>query len=269
MVLDIAKESIKYASLEIRASKVAYLDVGSGQNVLLVPGWSLSPRIYSESARRLACMGFRVVVPEMYGSSARLDLNGGIQGMAEMVAEFAQGVFGADDYFVVGHSLGGAIAIALSVFNPEKVSKLVLVNSTGDPTWIDRHGNQSLLSKRSLNDWTGAFLIDLKRTHDRNKYVPQVVVESIGEFVRNPGRVIRCALMGRGVDMRPEIAKLAVADLPILAIWTKDDVVVPRESFLGLAKGLGASMVELEGSHGWIFTSAEQFALLVGEFLLA
>ena len=268
MVLDVARESIKFATIEVRGARVPFLEVGVGENVLLVPGWSLSPRIYAESARRLACLGFRIVVPELYGSSAKVDLGGGVEALAELVSEFARGVFGVEKFHLVGHSLGGAISMALGASNPESISKLVLVNSIGDPSWIDRSGSPSYLAKRSLNDWAGAFIVDMKRTRERNRYVPQVVIESLSEFGRNPGRVIRCALMARGVDMRPEIAKLAGAGLPILVLWTKDDVVVPRESFLGLAEGLGASRVELEGSHGWIFTSSEQFSALVGEFLL-
>ena len=53
-----------------------------------------------------------------------------------------------------------------------------------------------------------------------------------------------------------------------MAIWTRDDVVIPRESFVSLADQLGASTLELPGSHGWIFTSAEEFAAVVGDFLL-
>ncbi len=268
MALELPALNLRAASIEVEGTRVGYAEAGEGREMLLVPGWSLPPRIYAQSVARLAARGFRVVLPEIYGSRARFDLSGGICTAAGLLSSFASRVFQGRSYHLVGHSLGGGFAICLAAQSPQEISRLVLVSSIGDPTWTDRGGRPSRLSRRPLQDWAGAFVADMAKTRERGRNVPRVIVESLGEMGRNPGRVLQCAMLARRADLRPELAKIAAAEIRSLAIWTRDDVVIPRESFLSLAEHLGASTLELPGSHGWIFTSSEEFANVVGDFLL-
>lgn len=267
MALDSSKENLQSRSIQAGASNICYLDVGEGRNVLLLPGWSLSPRIYQASAVRLAAMGFRVVVPEVYGLDSQVELSRALDGVVDHVSDFASAVFEGDSFSVIGHSLGGAISILLVASGHHDVEKLVLVNSIGDPTWQDKNGTSSTMSKRPLNDWVGAFMLDFARTRNKNKFALRLAYGSLMEFTRNPGKVVRYALIAKSADVRAEMKAIADSQLRVLVIWTKNDFVIPRESFEGLANLLHASRVELDGSHGWIFTSSEQFASLVGQFL--
>ena len=268
MALELPALNFRASYIDVEGTRVGFAETGQGRELLLVPGWSLPPRIYADSAARLAARGFRVVIPEIYGSRARLDLSGGICTAAGMLAAFASAVFQGRSYDLVGHSLGGGFSICLTAAQPELVRRLVLVSSVGDPTWTDRSGHPSRMSRRPLQDWAGAFVTDMRKTRERGRNVPRVVVESLGEMGRNPGRVIQCAMLARRADLRPELTKISSTGIRTLAIWTRDDVVIPRESFVGLATQSGASTLELAGSHGWIFTSGDEFAAVVGDFLL-
>ncbi len=268
MALELPALNLRAASIGVEGTRVGYAEAGEGREVLLVPGWSLPARTYAHSVACLASRGFRVVIPEIYGSRARFDLSGGICTAAGLLASFASAVFRGRSFDLVGHSLGGGFSVCLAAHHPEEIRRLVLVSSIGDPTWTDRAGRPSRLSQRPLQDWAGAFVADMVKTRERGRNVPRVIAGSLGELGRNPGRVLQCAMLARRADLRPELGKIASAGIRSLAIWTRDDVVIPRESFVSLAGQLGASTLELPGSHGWIFTSAEEFAAVVGDFLL-
>ena len=268
MVLDLTREIIQVRSAVLGDALISYLEVGVGQNVLLIPGWLLSPKVYTQSARKLAALGFRVVIPEVYSSGVVVDSVSGLNSVTKLLEAFVDAIFGNDKYLVVGHSLGGALSLSLSAANQERIEKLVLINSIGDPSWIDHNGTASTLSKRSLNDWAGAFLIDLNRMRNRHVFLPQAALEAAKELARNPARVVKFALWAKSADMTTEIEQLSRSKIQILALWTNEDVVVPNESFIGLATGLGATIIELNGSHGWIYSSPDEFSRVVGNFLL-
>ncbi len=269
MASNLSDEITLYKTLVIDGSNVSYLDVGQGANVLLIPGWSLSPRIYEQSARQLASNGFRVVVPEVYGlnSKKELALSDRLEGLVDHVGLFAKTVFEDESFNLVGHSLGGALSILSLALGRVDVEKLVLVNSIGDPSWVGRNAKASTMNERPINDWIGAFVMDFAKTRHKNKFVMRLASESLMEFMRNPSRVVQYAMIARSLDLRAEMELVAKSRTLVLAIWTTDDIVVPRESFESLALNLKAARVELNGTHAWIFTASVQFASLVGEFL--
>ena len=258
------EEVVTSGLADLDGEKVKYLVAGSGPAVLLVPGWSLPPNIYAKSMELLARQGFRVAIPEIYGSRARIAEAKSIAGLAEFAARFAKSVFLGQPYSVIGHSLGGGIAICLAA--AREVGHLALVNSIGDPSWSAR-GKASTLAARPLADWVGAFFADMRQTANKRKNVPRILYEATGEIVRNPARVVQCGLLARTADLRVEITKVAASSAKTLAIWTRQDPVVPYESFASLARGLGAQVWETNGAHGWIFTAPEEFSRVVGGFL--
>lgn len=260
----IGNDKVVSGLADLEGEMVKYLVAGSGPGVLLLPGWSLSPNIYSKSIQLLARQGYRVAVPEIYGSRAKIAGGKSISGLAEFGARFAKSVFMGQPYSVIGHSLGGGIAICLAA--AREVGHLALVNSIGDPSWTLR-GEASTLAARPFADWVGAFFADMRNTANKRTNVPRILYEATGEIVRNPARVVQCGLLARTADLRAEIAKVAASSAKTLAIWTRRDPVVPHESFVSLVHGLGARALETDGAHGWIFTAPEEFSQVVGEFL--
>jgi 3-oxoadipate enol-lactonase len=106
---------------------VSYLDEGSGPAVLYIHGWHASKRYYEEAPKRIP--GYRHVALDLLGfgasdSPARFSYSPHDQ--AEVVREFARAV-GIDSAVVVGHSMGGAVAVELALLDPPFVVGLVLV----------------------------------------------------------------------------------------------------------------------------------------------
>jgi pimeloyl-ACP methyl ester carboxylesterase len=110
---------------------VRYLVGGDGPPVVLVHGWGGSASNWVELAPALA-RGRRVVVPELPGHGGSAALPG-----AESLVPFADAVAaalaqeGGGPAPVVGHSLGGVVALRLALRSPDTVSGLVLAAGAG------------------------------------------------------------------------------------------------------------------------------------------
>jgi pimeloyl-ACP methyl ester carboxylesterase len=115
--------------VEIGGSRIHYIDEGGGPALLLIHGLGASMRTFKHSLVERLTGEFRVVVMERPGSG---DSTRGpracakLKSQAEVVSEFMR-VLGLERPVVVGHSLGGAVALTVALEHPEQVRGLALV----------------------------------------------------------------------------------------------------------------------------------------------
>ena len=121
--------------IDIDGNRIHYLDVGSGPAILMVHGLGGQMRNFTYGLVDRLKHRFRVVVLERPGAgystrapgaSARLTVQ------AEVVAHFIQ-TLRIERPLLVGHSLGGALALAVALRAPELVSGLALVSPLTQP----------------------------------------------------------------------------------------------------------------------------------------
>jgi pimeloyl-ACP methyl ester carboxylesterase len=112
---------------EARGARLRYLVAGEGEALMLVHGLGGSAANWLALAP-LLLPGRRVIVPELpgHGGSDPLPAAAGLSAFADALAGLLDGPSG-----VVGHSLGGAIALRLAIRRPELVSALVLAGAAG------------------------------------------------------------------------------------------------------------------------------------------
>jgi branched-chain amino acid transport system permease protein len=111
----------------IDGTDMYYVEKGNGLPVLYVHGNNASGRSFE---RAMDVPGCRTVAPDMpnFGRSAPLPVPASIDLYADAVAKFAQAL-GLERPLLVGHSLGGGVAISLAVRYPQLFRGLILVNS--------------------------------------------------------------------------------------------------------------------------------------------
>ena len=104
-----------------------YIAAGSGAPVVWIHGNTGSCRWFE---RVMDIPGYRHLAPDLpnFGRSAPLEGVPDIAAYAEAVRAF-MGALGAGKAIIVGHSLGGAVAMALATAHPELAKALILVDS--------------------------------------------------------------------------------------------------------------------------------------------
>ncbi len=162
--------------------RVHYQDAGdiNAPTLVLIHGFASSTLVWSKVLLELAATGFRVIAPDLlgYGYSGkprRLDYTIGSQ--ARMVGGLLDEL-GIESATVIGSSYGAAVAATISLDQPERVEKLILVGAVtnNDPT---KFLVMRLFSSPILGDIVSPFLLGsrrllkrrMKRVYDRHSWV--------------------------------------------------------------------------------------------------
>jgi pimeloyl-ACP methyl ester carboxylesterase len=116
--------------MDVDGRSIHYVQAGQGDPVVLIHGWNGSTfdlrYIIPELAQR-----YRVVAIDLlgYGYSARpADGDYSVAGQGELVGRMMDRL-GIERAAVLGHSMGGTIAMWLALHYPERVKRLILVDS--------------------------------------------------------------------------------------------------------------------------------------------
>jgi pimeloyl-ACP methyl ester carboxylesterase len=117
--------------LTLHGNRVRYLIAGSGPAVVLIHGITSSADTWAAAMRGLA-REHTVIAPDLLGHGASAKPRGDYS-----LGAYATGVrdllaaLGHDRVTVVGHSLGGGVAMQFAYQFPERTQRLVLVSSGG------------------------------------------------------------------------------------------------------------------------------------------
>ena len=123
--------------LELEGTWVRYNIIGGGPPVLLVHGWLSSSRIWEQLAARLA-QRFTVYTLDLsgFGESDKPLSGYGVRNGSRLLYAFCAH-FGLTRTNVIGHDLGGNMAVKLAADHPDVVGRLVLVATPADGDQID------------------------------------------------------------------------------------------------------------------------------------
>lgn len=117
--------------LDVRATRLRYLVGGEGPTVVLVHGFAGAASNFAVLAPLLVD-GHRVIVPDLpgHGMSPPLPAAPNVAAYADCVAAVAERE-GGGPAVVVGHSMGGVVALRLAMRRPELVRGIVLAAAAG------------------------------------------------------------------------------------------------------------------------------------------
>jgi pimeloyl-ACP methyl ester carboxylesterase len=127
--------------VELHGQRVAYREAGSGEVVVLIHGMAGSSDTWQAVMPQLA-QRYRVIAPDLlgHGQSAKprtdYSLGAFAAGLRDLLDEL-----GISRATIVGHSLGGGVAMQFIYQHPEYCQRLILVSSGGlgpDVGWILR-----------------------------------------------------------------------------------------------------------------------------------
>ena len=122
-------DEMKY--LDLHGERVAYLDEGSGEAILLLHGIAGSSQTWRSVIRPLS-RRFRVVAPDLlgHGNSTKPRSDYSLGALAVLVRDLLDEL-GITEATIVGHSLGGGIAMQFIYQHPDHGRRLVLIGSGG------------------------------------------------------------------------------------------------------------------------------------------
>src|SRR6478609_4934957 len=117
--------------ISLHGNDLCYVDNGHGRAIVFVHGLMSSSQTWTAQLERLADR-YRVIAPDLFGHGESAKPTGDYSLSAH--AASLRDLFDAIDIeraTLVGHSLGGGIALQMAYLFPDRVDALVLVSSGG------------------------------------------------------------------------------------------------------------------------------------------
>ncbi|RST87825.1 alpha/beta fold hydrolase [Aquibium carbonis] len=113
----------------VGGDSIHYVDQGAGRPILFVHGLGGQLHHFRQALFPAMDDGFRLVAMDRPGSgySTRISSGARIPEQAAAIARFIDAV-GLDRPLLVGHSLGGAIALRVALDHPDKIAGLALIS---------------------------------------------------------------------------------------------------------------------------------------------
>lgn len=117
--------------------RLAYRDRGSGEPVVFLHGTPSHSFIWRDVVPEVERAGYRVVVFDLlgYGASERpLTRDTSVRGQVEVLRALLQHL-GIDQFCLVAHDIGGAVAQLLATAEPWRVRRLMLIDTVSYDSW--------------------------------------------------------------------------------------------------------------------------------------
>lgn len=241
---------------KVRCYTVHWVDLGGGEGppVILLHGLSGSSRWWKRNAPALAAR-HRVIAPDVIGFG-RTRCPGRMPSIAELADVLAGWMeeVEIERAHVIGHSMGGQLAVHLAARHPERVARLVLVDSAGIPR--PRPLAPGALARFALGlapprRWGDPVFLPVI-AGDALVAGPRVILQAVGRILRD--------------DVRPLLSRIVA---PTLIVWGEHDRVIPLEHGEELREEIAGSrlLVVPQAAHNPMVDHPGAFNTAVLDFL--
>ncbi len=237
----------KYEFADTAAGNLRYAKRGSGdETIILIHGFGgdLDNWLFNIDALGEKATVYALDLPG-HGQSVKTLDKPGLAAMTGAIASF-MGKLSIGKAHLVGHSMGGAIALQMAADHPEKVKSLTLICSAGLGSEIGSYVDEYVAAqgRKDLKPvleqlFADKSLVSRQLVDDVLKYKRLDGVEAILKSLSN------ALFAGRKQQDQPA-AKLAGKLPPTLVIWGKEDQIIPA-AHAGNLQGAKVHMIEGAG----------------------
>ncbi|MGR8947022.1 MAG: acetoin dehydrogenase dihydrolipoyllysine-residue acetyltransferase subunit [Gammaproteobacteria bacterium] len=237
-----------YEFTEIDGCKIRYLTMGEAdKHVILIHGFGgeLDRWLFTQQPMAAYATVTALDLPG-HGQSSKDVRDGSIAALAGVVAKLIDHL-SITEAHLVGHSLGGAIALKTALDHPDKVSGLSLIASAGLGDEINHEYIQGFIDAESRRDLKPL----MKQLVGDPKLVNRSMVDDVLKFKRIDGVTDALQTIANGFvsagkqtdNFREQLADIAV---PTQIIWGSADQIIPASH----AQSTAATKVDVLDGYG-------------------
>jgi pimeloyl-ACP methyl ester carboxylesterase len=250
--------------IKVNERDVHYYTAGQGEPLVVVHGGMGDAGTWLDNINMLAD-NYKLYVPDLpgFGESQLLGCDYNIPEFTKFMENFIDNL-GLDRFNLMGHSIGGGIALNYALRFPEKVKKLVLVSS--------------LCLGREIALWVrlmsvpakpiGSLVVGVLKTTKwltNTLMIPIKFVMPLSRAKVNLGSNIT-TFKGQTLVLSNQLSGLAV---PTLVVWGARDEIVPVKQAYAAARIIPDCQIHVFENRGHDVHRAEinEFSLLLTRFL--
>jgi pimeloyl-ACP methyl ester carboxylesterase len=228
--------------VDLHGHRTVYRTIGEGPNLVLIHGMINSSRHWEQVATRLAD-SYRIVAPDLigHGDSATPRGDYSLGAHAASIRDLLT-VIGVERATIVGHSLGGGVAMQFFYQFPQRTERLALISSGGlghDVSPLLRAaalpGTATLLRMATRRGVVGGLAGAGSRLRDRgnsNGVYLQAVARALGPLQDDGSRraflqTLRAVIDVHGQKVSARDRLYLLGEMPTLVAWGERDRTIP------------------------------------------
>ncbi|WP_419817602.1 alpha/beta fold hydrolase [Glaciibacter flavus] len=216
---------------------------GSGRPVLILHGGAGPASVTGFADLLSASTDARVIVPTHpgFGGSPRPESLSTIDGLAEVYAGLLE-TLDLSDVVLVGNSIGGWIAAEMALRHPDRLGRVVLVDSVGIE--VEGHPVASSLAPAQLAQYS--WYDPAKAPSMDPATMPPALAQMRG------ANQAALAVYGGTMSDPTLLGRLAGIDVPVLVLWGEADRVVDPDYGRAFAAAIPGARFELLAKTGHV-----------------
>jgi len=185
-------------TLLYKNTKISYSDSGQGRAIVLLHGFLENKKMWEEYVD-LFTEKYRVITIDLlgHGESDCLGYVHEMEGNANVVNEVLERLK-IEKAIILGHSMGGYVGLAFAELYPEKIQKLVLLNSTSKEDSTEKKLNRTRAIKAVKQNYAGFVSLAIANLFSENNRIRLVdEIEKVKEeALKTPLQGILASLEG-------------------------------------------------------------------------
>lgn len=236
--------------MKFKGIDVFYRDQGLGKAVVLLHGFLENSGMWNDLIPEISKSN-RVVAIDLlgHGQTGCLGYIHTMESMAECVDEVLSHLK-IDESIIIGHSMGGYVALAYADLFPDKVLGLCLMNSSALPDTEERQINRDraiMAVKQNHSTFISLSVTNLFAPHNREKLAKEIELAT-NEAMKTPLQGIVAALEGMKIRKNKAFI-LKLKTFKKMMIIGRMDPVLEYDVLLNQTKGTDVEIVEFSDGH--------------------
>jgi pimeloyl-ACP methyl ester carboxylesterase len=255
-------------TIQTRAGRVAYSELGNGPTVLLLHATLHDRHDFAPIVDTLAKC-YRTIAVDWPGHGDSDAVDATIEPTAPLFADVLEDIverLGLTRVVLIGNSVGGFAAARLAINRPECVSGLVLVNAGGFVPWnrLSRAVCGVIGMRAFIRGAAPVFVrgyMKAKTDSDREITKRAIAAAKTPEGIRLMAGLWR-SFATPGHDLRSRAAELTA---PTLIVWGKKDIAIPLSAGRATHDAIRGSRLEIFDTGHVVFSSDPDGFLAITE----
>jgi len=249
-------------------TKIAYSEYGKGTAVVLLHGYLENQGMWNELIPELS-KKHRIITIDLlgHGQTECMGYMHTMEDNADVVHEVLSELR-IRKAVMIGHSMGGYVALAFAELYPDMMKGLVLLNSTSRADSEERKLNRDRAIKAVKKDYTSFVrlsIANLFSEENRERLTAEIEKVKI-EALKTPLQGIVAALEGMKVRKDREVL-LHFAPYPILLVLGQKDQVLNYEENIDQVENTAVKLRSFPDGHMSYIENREALQALLLEFL--
>jgi pimeloyl-ACP methyl ester carboxylesterase len=248
-------------------TKISFTDSGEGTVIVLLHGF-LENKIMWQEYVDFFSQKYRVITIDLlgHGESDCLGYVHEMEDNAGAVHEVLEHLK-IDKAIILGHSMGGYVALAFAELYPKKVQKLVLQNSTSKEDSAEKKLNRTRAIKAVKQNYVSFVSLAIANLFSENNRIRLAdEIEKVKEeALKTPLQGIVASL--EGMKMRKDREELLYKNLfPVLLVLGRKDPVLNYEENIAQIEDTTAELVSFDDGHMSHIENKEELKTILSDF---